>query len=136
MFFMIYLVVSAPISVNIFRSIVRNEILENFYFNFYYKKYTRLFLKKLFILISSIVGIYIAILIYFLRAASRAGLPIPERLATCLIQRSLRTQIFCMFESDFQIANEQFSTHFQPQKQVRLLRPMRAQKKSFLASIS
>lgn len=62
-FFVIYLIVSAPISVNIFRSILKNEILENSYFNFYYETYTKLFLKKLFILISSIVGIYVAILI-------------------------------------------------------------------------
>ena len=58
-----YLIISTPISVNIFRSIVKNEMLKNSYFNFYYETYTKLFLKKLFILISSIVGIYIAILI-------------------------------------------------------------------------
>ena len=58
-----YLIISTPISVNIFRSIVKNEMLKNSYFNFYYETYTKLFLKKLFILISSIIGIYIAIII-------------------------------------------------------------------------
>ena len=66
MFFMIYLVVITAISVNIFRSILRNEILlRTFTFISITKQYTRLFLKKLFILISSIFGIYIAIFLYF-----------------------------------------------------------------------
>ena len=57
--FIFYLLASSPVSVNIFRSIISDKPLENYYIQFFYEIYTKLFIKKLFILISAIVGIYI-----------------------------------------------------------------------------
>tara|TARA_Y100000768_G_scaffold12314_1_gene8666 strand:+ start:93 stop:779 length:687 start_codon:yes stop_codon:yes gene_type:complete len=57
--FIFYLLASSPVSVNIFRSIISDKPLENYYIQFFYEIYTKLFIKKLFILISTIIGIYI-----------------------------------------------------------------------------
>jgi len=57
--FIFYLLASSPVSVNIFRSIISEKPLENYYIQFFNEIYTKLFIKKLFILISAIIGIYI-----------------------------------------------------------------------------
>ena len=57
--FILYLVISSPICVNIYRSIILEKPLGNHYLQFLYEEYTKLFIKKLFVLISAIIGIYI-----------------------------------------------------------------------------
>ena len=57
--FIFYLLISSPICVNIYRSIILEKPLENHYLQFLYEEYTKLFIKKIFTLISAIIGIYI-----------------------------------------------------------------------------
>ena len=58
-FFVGYLLISAPLVVNIFRNIIANDHLFNSYAYFFEKTYTKLFIKKLIYLIVSIVTIYV-----------------------------------------------------------------------------
>ena len=59
-FFIGYLLISAPLAVNIYRNIISNEPLVNDYIYFFKKTYTKLFIKKLIYLVISIVTIYMA----------------------------------------------------------------------------
>ena len=58
-FFLGYLVISSPIALNIFRNIILEEDLVNDYVYFLGQSYTVLFIKKIFYLLVSIIGIYV-----------------------------------------------------------------------------
>jgi len=59
LFFIGYLIISAPVVVNIFRNIILDKGIGNNYFEILNNNYTKLFLNRIFYLLASVIGIYI-----------------------------------------------------------------------------
>jgi len=59
LFFVLYLIISSPIAINIFRNIIMNDDLRNSYNDFFLDDYTKIFINRIFYLLISVVGIYI-----------------------------------------------------------------------------
>ena len=58
-FFLGYIIISSPITINIFRNIITADEIINSYTYFIDKDYTKLYIKKALYLLSSIIIIYI-----------------------------------------------------------------------------
>ncbi|MDG2172004.1 MAG: hypothetical protein P8L38_04525 [Gammaproteobacteria bacterium] len=59
LFFVGYLVISAPLVINIFRNIILDETVGNSYLSCISKSYTKIFINRTFYLLFSVIGIYI-----------------------------------------------------------------------------
>ena len=59
LFFIGYLAISSPLVINIFRNIILEDSIKNSYIEFFQKDYTKIFINRIYYLLSCIILIYI-----------------------------------------------------------------------------